>query len=191
MTSTRLALSVGGLLLAAVVMVPTTCFATVSDTYPPSIRCTVKNQVLWPPNHKLVNVGLRVQVKDNKDPKPTVTARIYADEDDEMQTGDGNHSPDATPGHTFDPTCNDLCLRSERRGDADGRVYLIVVTAKDASGNTAKHCCAVIVPHDQSKASRTSVAQQAAAAIAHCEKNGTIPPGFVPVGDGPVIGPKQ
>jgi hypothetical protein len=49
-----------------------------------------------------------------------------------------------------------------------------------------------VVPHDQSAASIASVNAQAAAASAFCNANNGAPPaGFVQVGIGPVIGPKQ
>ena len=67
-------------------------------------------------------------------------------------------------------------------------MYLIVTTATDMTGNTAHCCSTVVVTHDQSKASIASVNAQAAAARADRESNGGAPPpGFVKVGDGPVI----
>jgi hypothetical protein len=111
---------------------------------------------------------------------------VFGDEDDETPTGDGNFSPDAK---NIAPVT--LRLRAERKGDADGRVYLIIVTATDASGNVSRCCRTVTVTHDQSKASKASVAAQAAAAQAYCEAHGTAPPGYFVIGDGPIIGPKQ
>jgi hypothetical protein len=157
------------------------------DNIPPTVICSLAITRLWPPNHNLVNVGLRIAVKDNCDPNPTVSVAVYADEDDEEATGDGRHSPDAK-----DIAAGTLRLRSERKGDADGRVYLIVVTAKDATGNVSVDCCTVVVPHSMSAAAIASVLAQAAAAEAYCEANGgAAPPGFVVVGDGPILGPKQ
>jgi hypothetical protein len=112
---------------------------------------------------------------------------VFGDEDDEAATGDGNHSPDAK-----NIVLQSLRLRSERKGDGDGRVYLIVVKATDASGNVGFCCSTVIVTHDRSAASVASVQAQAAAAQAFCGANGGAPPpGFFVIGDGPVIGPKQ
>jgi hypothetical protein len=101
-------------------------------------------------------------------------------------TGDGNFSPDAK-----DTGLGTLRLRSERKGTGDGRVYLIIVTATDSSGNVSRCCRTVTVPISQSKASMASVAAQAAAARAFCEQNGTAPPGYFVIGDGPVVGPIQ
>jgi hypothetical protein len=112
---------------------------------------------------------------------------VFGDEDDETPTGDGNHSPDAK-----NLNIGTLRLRSERKGDADGRVYLIVVKVTDAAGNVSFRCATVVVTHSQSKSSIASVNAQAAAARAYCESHGGMPPpAYFMIGDGPVIGPKQ
>src|SRR4051794_3324303 len=76
--------------------------------------CTIQKTQLWPPNHNLVNVGLKVNVRDPNFQGATINIKVFSDEDDEEQTGDGNHSPDAK-----DIAPNTLRLRSERKGDAD------------------------------------------------------------------------
>ena len=134
----------------------------------------------------MINVGLAASVVDTCDAHPSLQVLVYGDEDDETATGDGNFSPDAAraaPGT--------LKLRSERKGDSDGRVYLILGTATDASSNRGYDCATVVVPHSQSKAGISSVLAQAAAARSYCASSGAPPPGYVVVGDGPVIGPKQ
>jgi hypothetical protein len=151
----------------------------------PGLSCGVGSTQLWPPNHNLINVGLTGTATDNC-PNPAVSVQVFSDEDDEEQTGDGNHSPDAK-----DIGVGTLRLRSERNGGGDGRVYLIIVTATDSGGNVTRCCSTVTVPHSQSKASKASVAAQAAAAAAFCAANGTAPPGYFVVGDGAIIGPKQ
>ena len=110
---------------------------------------------------------------------------VFADEDDEEPTGDGNHSPDAKDdGKT-------LRLRSERIGNSNGRVYLIVVIATDESGNVGFDCCTVVVPKSKSKKALADVDDQALLAELFCLEFGEPPDGFVEVGDGPIIGPKQ
>ncbi|MBI3910620.1 MAG: HYR domain-containing protein [Armatimonadetes bacterium] len=160
---------------------------TVEDREAPVVTCRTLRTQLWPPNHNLVNVGLSVTATDQCDLSPGVTVAVFSDEDDDEPTGDGNHSPDAkniAPGT--------LWLRAERKGNANGRVYLIVVKATDAAGNVAFDCCTVVVPLNRSAAAIASVNAQAAAAQAFCAaNNGAAPPGFVPVGDGPILGPKQ
>lgn len=165
---------------------------TVEDHEKPIVTCSVAQGSLSPPNHDLVNVGLAITATDNCE-VASVQTFVYADEDDEMATGDGTHSPDAK-----NAAAGTLVLRSERRGDADGRVYVIVILATDGSGNVGSSCCTVTVARDQSAKSQQSVSGQAAGAqaqcaafAAHAQGLGSIPAGFFVVGDGPTIGPKQ
>ena len=143
--------------------------------------------MLWPANHNLTNVRLGASVSEACDSNPAIEVKVFGNEDDETPTGDGNFSPDASA-----IALNSLRLRSERKGDGDGRVYLVVVRATDASGNAGIDCMTVVVPHDQSKSSIASVNAQAAAAKAFClANNGTAPAGYFVVGDGPITGNKQ
>jgi len=69
---------------------------------------------------------------------------------------------------------------------------LIVSSTTDSSGNVGFDSCTVVVSHDLSAGSVASINNQAASASAYCNShNGAPPPGFVQVGTGPVIGPKQ
>jgi hypothetical protein len=157
----------------------------VNDTEGPVVTCSVAKALLWPPNSDLVNVGLSVTATDNDGEEPTVSIDVFSDEDDAEQL-DGM-SPDAK-----DVAAGTLRLRAERRGDADGRVYIIRISATDTSNNVSYSYCTVVVPHGQSKASLSAVNAQAAAAVAAFVGNGNNPPaGFFLVGDGPAIGPKQ
>ena len=159
----------------------------VEDHTPPVVTCENALATLWPPNHKLVPVGLHATAIDqcggvtNK-----IAIGVFGDEDDETQTGDGKHSPDAK-----DIANGTLRLRSERRGDADGRVYLVLAMAGDPSGNVGVGCCAVTVSHSQSRKDLESVALQAAAAVATCQATGAPPADYFVIGDGPEIGPQQ
>jgi hypothetical protein len=164
------------------------CAVTVNvvDATSPTVASSVTEASLWPPNHDLINVGLAVSLTDNCTPNSTVQVLVYSDEDDEEETGDGNHSPDAK-----DLAPGSLRLRSERKGDGDGRVYLIVVKVTDAAGNVGFACSTVVVPKSQSQANKDAVNAQAAAAKAYFQANGAPPSGYFVVGDGPVIGPKQ
>jgi hypothetical protein len=151
----------------------------------PVANCSVATNQLWPPNHDLINVGLSATATDNC-PGTVVSVQVFSDEDDEAPTGEGNFSPDAK-----NIASGTLRLRAERDANLDGRVYLIIVTATDSSGNV-RHCCSTVtVAKSQSAASKQSVANQAAAARAFCEDHGTAPPGYFLVGDGPIVGPKQ
>lgn len=159
---------------------------TVHDKVPPALSASVAVGSLWPPNHDLENVGLSVSASDNSGDPVAVHVAVFSDEDDVTSSG-GEMSPDAK---NIAPVT--LRLRSERAGNSDGRVYLIVVTATDSSNNVTRACLAVVIPKSQSNASEASVAQQAQAAVNYAQThNGAPPPGYFVVGDGPTIGPKQ
>jgi hypothetical protein len=132
------------------------------QTFRLTVQCSVTTPVLWPPDNKLVNVGLSVQVSD---PNATVTVQVYANDD-------------ALPADAADLAPGTLRLRADRQGDGNGRVYLIVVKATDAAGDVAFRVCTVVVPHDQSADALAAVNQQAAAAVAHYQAFQTAPPGY-------------
>jgi murein DD-endopeptidase MepM/ murein hydrolase activator NlpD len=159
---------------------------TVVDTTQPTVTCAVAVPSLSPPNHELVNVGLTAGAADICDGPLPVAVAVFSDEDDETPTGSGHFSPDAK-----DLAPGTARLRSERMGNGDGRVYLVVASATDGSGNVARDCCTVTVPHARNSASVASVSAQAAVARSFCLANGGPPAGFFPIGDGPVVGPKQ
>lgn len=150
----------------------------VADTQGPVITISLAKDLLWPPNHNLIDVGLSYSTSDNGGGTVTSSAAVYSDEDD-LTPETGDHSPDAKGA---------LRLRAERSATGDGRVYLIVITATDASSNTSHACATVVVPKSMSAADGNAVNAQAAAATSQC---GTIPAGYFVVGDGPVVGPKQ
>ncbi len=157
------------------------------DIVPPVVTSTVAQALLWPPNHNLVNVGLNATAVDNCDGVLPVTVEVFANEPDDSPTGDGNFSPDAR-----DLASLTLRLRQERKGDGHGRVYLIISTATDKAGNVGSSCSTVVVPLSRSDADIAAVDAQALVAQIFCAThNGAAPPGFVPVGVGPIIGPKQ
>ncbi|MDH4337715.1 MAG: HYR domain-containing protein [Candidatus Krumholzibacteria bacterium] len=123
---------------------------TVEDTTPPEIDVVLDRDVLWPPNHKLVEVCIEtISVTDICDPNPTwVLWNAESDEPDNGK-GDGNSNDDIQGDVTGTPDpCLDL--RSERQGGGDGRKYTIYYQAMDMSGNVAYDTVCVRVPHDQS-----------------------------------------
>lgn len=113
---------------------------------PPPIPPSSAITSLWPPSSKLVDIGL------NRGSDDSATFVVYSDEDD-------GRTPDAS-GMLF--------LRAEREGSGDGRVYLIVVTSADASGDLTHNCLTAVVPKSQSSSDIASVDAQAAAAMTQC-----------------------
>ncbi len=96
---------------------------------------------LWPPNHKLANVGI-VGVTDPDGDAVTIAITTVT-QDEVVKVNKGDKSPDAklNPDST-------VAIRSERDARGDGRVYRIGFTASDGAlscSGTVRTC----VPHDQ------------------------------------------
>jgi len=162
---------------------------TVNDTVAPVISSSVAMPLISATNSNLFNVGLIATATDNSGAPITVEVAVFGDEDDQTPTFNNTvHSPDAKD---IGPS-NTLRLRGERIESGDGRVYLIVLTAMDPSGNTSHSYQTVVVPKGNKQANIDSVNAQAAAAVSYAQShNGAPPPGYFVIGDGPIIGPKQ
>jgi hypothetical protein len=114
---------------------------TVADTTPPSLSFTLSPNLLWPPNHSLVDVTATLTSSDVCDPSPSVVlASITSNEPP------SNFGPEFVAAlGTNTPT---FSLRSERQGQGDGRTYVVTYTATDSSGNSTSSKQTVFVPHD-------------------------------------------
>jgi hypothetical protein len=134
------------------------CSSNVSvvDTTPPVIQVTVTPDVLWPPNHRLVDITASVTVADICDPAPTFVLTSITSNEPDNGTGDGDTAGDIRGAALGTPDLS-FRLRAERSGKGDGRVYTIVYTASDASGNTATGTAQVRVPHSRPRDSGAAV----------------------------------
>jgi DNA/RNA endonuclease G (NUC1) len=161
---------------------------TVNDTVAPVLTTSVAVSLISSTNSNMVNVGLTARATDNSGEPVTIQVAVFGDEDDQTPTfHDTVFSPDAK-----DIAPITLRLRGERVEDNDGRVYLIVITATDTSGNISRNYETVVVPKSNKQANIDSVNAQAAAAKSYAQSHGgTPPPGYFVIGDGPIIGPKQ
>ena len=115
------------------------------DTTDPQITVEVAPTTLWPPRHNLVEIQASVLVEDTCDGAAGfVLTSITSDEPDEG-LGDGDQ-PNDIQGAAFGTPDTVFLLRAERGGVGDGRVYTIVYTATDGSGNSTSVTREVIVP---------------------------------------------
>ncbi len=96
---------------------------------------------LWPPNHRLVDVGVQ-GVVDASGAPVTVTVTGVTQDEPVNALGDGNTAPDAV---LAGPVAG---LRAERSGLGDGRVYHLAFTAA-AGARSCQGTVTVCVPHDQ------------------------------------------
>lgn len=116
-----------------------------TDTQAPTVtNVTASPNLLWPPNHKWVNIDISMTAEDDCDPSPSFAIVEVTSNEDINGHGDGNTEPDwMIMGDTG------LKLRAERSGNGDDRVYTVRIRCVDASGNGTEHTVEVTVPHDQ------------------------------------------
>ncbi len=99
--------------------------------------------LLWPPNHRLVAVGITGVTDPNNNATITITG--VTQDEPTNGLGDGDTLIDAVIN--ADGT---VLLRSERSGNHDGRVYRIYFTASDIEGSSSG-VVVVKVPHSVKK----------------------------------------
>ena len=135
----------------------------VCDEIPPTADVTLSREILWPPNHKLVNVKTWVEAMDNFDNHPTYTLVSvtsnepddgYVKDDAEDLDGKGAEKGDDWGGRDKGDdivilSATRFKLRAERLGTGDGRIYTITYEIMDACGNTSLVSVEVLVPHSQ------------------------------------------
>ena len=102
--------------------------------------------VLWPANHKYVDVSASVFASDNFDLDVSVTLVSVTSNEPDNGVDDGNTVGDIV-------TINDLQfkLRAERSGSGLGRIYTIVYQATDDCGNFTTADATVTVPLSMGK----------------------------------------
>lgn len=111
------------------------------DLTPPVIdTVTATPACLWPPNNKLVALGLGsglvVESHDACDPAPT--ARIIGVSSNQaLGSGDATFTDDR------------VCLRASQLGAPSGRTYTVTVEVRDAAGNVAQKTVDFRVPRSK------------------------------------------
>jgi len=126
---------------------------TVADTTPPDLMVSVSPAVLWPPNHKLVEITPELTVSDSCDSASLVELlNITMNEGSESLTFDPSFDDTVADGHTVDDIQVDedgrVFLRAERTGTGEGRVYTLTYRATDVFGNSTTATATVTVPHN-------------------------------------------
>ncbi len=116
------------------------------DETPPTITGVSANpSVLWPPNHRLVDVIVDYNVTDNCPSPPDCTLSVTSNEP-VLGHGSGHTSPDwiVVDDHH-------VLLRAERQGNGNGRIYTTTITCTDSGGNSSTEEVEVTVPHDRGR----------------------------------------
>jgi hypothetical protein len=121
---------------------------TVVDTAPPEISLSLAPALLWPPNHRMVDIEALVRGSDICSIPAVVLGSVASNEPENGEgIGDGNTFNDV---QGIDPGTADFQfqLRAERKGSGEGRIYSAIYMATDGSGNVATATSVVFVPHD-------------------------------------------
>ncbi|PYT17129.1 MAG: hypothetical protein DMF51_03185 [Acidobacteria bacterium] len=121
----------------------------VRDTTPPGIAVVTTPSVLWPPNHRMVDVAASVAASDAcGTPAVSLVSIASTEPDNSAGTGDGNTVNDIQGPVPGSDDFN-FALRAERDGGGGGRVYRVTYSAVDGSGNRSVTTSFVFVPHDE------------------------------------------
>jgi hypothetical protein len=150
----------------------------VQDTTPPDVTAFIGRRLLWTATRGLLDTQLQYSATDVCDPAPVIRVTVWSDEDN----GLAPFSPDGTVVGAS------LKLRAERNITQDGRVYLIAVTATDASGNVGFATQSAIAPLNLT-VNHTNGLFAAAAAAELFYAGGRLPPPAFPLIVGPVVLP--
>jgi hypothetical protein len=127
------------------------------DSCDPKAGCSHVNQcpdcskaaatvaTIWPPNHKMVSVGVQ-GVTDPQGQSTSIVIHGVGQDEPTNGPADGNTCPDAGPAgfSTVD-------VRAERSGQGNGRVYHIFFQATDPDGYSCSGEVLTCVPHDQGR----------------------------------------
>jgi hypothetical protein len=119
---------------------------TVADMTPPDLSVQLSPRVLWPVNHKMVNIRAKVHASDSCGSVSDIKLLSIVSNQADNGIGDGNttHDISAKIG-TLD---QNFQLRAERSGAGSDRIYAVTYQATDDSGNQATVSQDVVVPHD-------------------------------------------
>ncbi len=127
---------------------------TVVDTQPPVVRAKADPFFLWPPNHKMIQVEVRLRIRDACSGKDDFDVELIDAKSSEPDngTGDGNTTNDIQNADIGSDD-RDVMLRAERKGNGNGRVYTLTYRVKDGDDEDSNETDAeanVYVPHDAS-----------------------------------------
>jgi hypothetical protein len=121
---------------------------SIVDTTPPEFTLTVAPTTLWPPNHKLVTITAYIDAEDICDASLDVRIVSVTSNEPDNGLGDGDTENDIQ-GARFGEDDRSIRLRAERSGRGDGRIYTIVYSVTDDSGNVTEDVATVTVPKSQ------------------------------------------
>lgn len=108
-------------------------------------RAKVEPKVLWPPNHKLKEIQIKVRDGSGRGDVERITVLGVTQDEPTHGLGDGDTPVDAVIRH------KKLSLRAERDGDGNGRVYEVNFQAENRRGEVCVGKVRVCVPKNKKK----------------------------------------
>jgi len=122
---------------------------TVNDTEAPTLTVSLDPDLLWPPNHRMVETTATVTAVDNCGSATVLLTSLTSSEPDNAGgNGDGNTDNDIQDA-SIGTDDFAFSLRAERSSGGQGRVYTATYSATDSSGNSSSASGTSFVPHDQ------------------------------------------
>ncbi|MGH9779408.1 MAG: PKD domain-containing protein, partial [Candidatus Acidiferrales bacterium] len=121
---------------------------TVGDTAPPSISVTLTPAVLWPANHRMVEIRAGLEMGDSCGAIQSVRLESITSNERDRGLGHGDRPHDIQGAH-FGSDDLRFWLRAERAHHGRGRVYTVRYSATDIAGNTSTAEVLVRVPRSQ------------------------------------------
>ncbi|WP_433075068.1 hypothetical protein ACQP1P_28525 [Dactylosporangium sp. CA-052675] len=117
--------------------------ATLDEPLPErQLNCTVDRPKLWPPNHRMVDVNVSVDLPDG-----VLGPRAF-----QLADVTGGDASDVTGFVAGQPSLTGQ-LRAERAGNGGDRVYTLTYRGHDEIGRPAGCTVTVTVPHDRGQGS--------------------------------------
>jgi hypothetical protein len=123
----------------------------VVDTVAPTLSPSASAYILWPPNHKMVDVAVYANASDNSNSSLSFSVMVSSNEAPELDVN-GYAIPDyyivgvdQLNGVVY------LQLRAAKAGNRNERIYTIRINAMDESGNSSSSDVLIKVPHDMRK----------------------------------------
>jgi hypothetical protein len=118
------------------------------DKTKPAFGLSLDHGVLWPPNHKMVPINVKIDAEDSGSGMTSVTLDSIKSNEPDDGLGDGDTANDIQ-GADYGTDDRSFKLRAERSGTGTGREYTITYTVTDKAGNSTTQTAVVKVPHDK------------------------------------------
>lgn len=121
-------------------------FEIVMDAVAPTLAIGVRPNRLWPPNGRVVSVGVTIDASDEDSGLARITIRV---EDEYHMHEPPIQAMELTGEHVVHRQIEVPLIASRLGSDKNGRLYHIVVEVMDVAGNLSSAAVEVLVPHDQ------------------------------------------